>query len=435
MKTLSADIQQQFNTLKFDKDWSFSNTKYEPYSHNYHRYPAKFIRPLAQKLIEDESNEGDMVCDVFGGCGTTLLEAKLLGRKSIGFDINPVAKFITEVKSKAIYPEKLTDAYNLLHQKMNVFSNVENDYFFTHERIQYWFTEENYLALSKIYEAILEEKNNDIQRFFLCAFSHCLKNGSRWLMKSIKPTIDKNKQYVDIQNIFNRHVRGMMNKNKLLYQHLKKNQRLSLSSQIYLKDVTTLKKINEVDLIVTSPPYVTSYEYGDLHQLTLLWFGQKKYKNWQKYVQDFRKFKSDFIGSSLSNNTHINKNISSPIGREIIEKLWLQNKSLSHKVETYFIRMYQVFTGIYDVLKKGKKACIVIGNTRLYGIPILNAQVTLEQLINIGFCDNFEIIKRNANTNKMITPFRDKKTGKFVSQASQNKVIAYHEEYILKVIK
>ena len=26
-----------------------------------------------------------------------------------------------------------------------------------------------------------------------------------------------------------------------------------------------------VDMIITSPPYVTSYEYADLHQLSSLW--------------------------------------------------------------------------------------------------------------------------------------------------------------------
>jgi hypothetical protein len=34
-------------------------------------------------------------------------------------------------------------------------------------------------------------------------------------------------------------------------------------------------KINDdsVTLVITSPPYVTSYEYADLHQLTSIWLG------------------------------------------------------------------------------------------------------------------------------------------------------------------
>ena len=432
------DIKQMFSNLDFDEGWSFSHTKYETYSHNYHRYPAKFIRPLAQKLIEEESNEGDTVCDTFGGCGTTLLEAKLLGRKSIGFDINPVAKFIAEVKNKAINPDNLSEAYISLSERLNRQSNVNDDYNSTHERIKYWFTEDSYRILCKIYEAILKENSEDIQKFFLCAFSHCLKNSSRWLMKSIKPTVDKNKKQTDILSTYNRHLKIMINKNKLLYQRLKQDKRLSLRNRIYLQDITTLEKTDEIDLIVTSPPYVTSYEYGDLHQLTLLWFGQKKYRNWQKYIHDFNRFKSDFIGSNIASiemHNYADIKIGSLIGVDIIEELKAKNKNLAYKVGVYFLKMHQAFSVMYEILKEGGKACIVIGNTRLLGVPILNAQVALEQLIDVGFCSNYEVIKRNANTNKMITPFRHRKTGKFVSHNSQDKVVAYHEEYILKVSK
>ena len=45
----------------------------------------------------------------------------------------------------------------------------------------------------------------------------------------------------------------------------------------------------EANFIVTSPPYVTSYEYADLHQLPSLWFG---------YLNTLPEFREKFIGSS-----------------------------------------------------------------------------------------------------------------------------------------
>ncbi|MGI9392266.1 MAG: DNA methyltransferase [Parvibaculales bacterium] len=425
-------VKSQFNTLKFDSDWAFSQEKYECYSHNYHRYPAKFISPLVHKLIKENSVAGDKVCDPFGGCGTTLLEAKLMGREGVGFDINPVAKLITEVKSKAIEPNRLECASRSLLERLDVVAYIENDYDTTHERIRYWFDEESYLSLQHIYQVILKEENENIQKFFICAFSHCLKNNSRWLMKSIKPTIDKNKPSINANQNFIRHLKGMIKKNTLLYNQLKDNRNLSLSSKIYLADITVHNKDLSVDLIITSPPYVTSYEYGDLHQLTLLWLGHKKFKGWQKYLNDFRLFKSKFIGSNVKLDIQCAMN--SSIAESIVKNLQEKNRSLANKASTYFTRMNKSFRVMRKLVKKSKKACIVLGNTKLLGVPILNAEVAYQQLSNIGFHVE-KVIKRNANSNKLIAPYRDSDTGKFTSINSKNKIIAYHEEFILKVIK
>ncbi len=46
---------------------------------------------IPRNVILRYSQEGDMVLDQFAGGGTTLVEAKLLNRNSIGVDINPIA--------------------------------------------------------------------------------------------------------------------------------------------------------------------------------------------------------------------------------------------------------------------------------------------------------------------------------------------------------
>jgi len=58
-------------------------------THNFHTYPAKFIPQIPRTIIRQLSVPGDIVLDPFCGCGTTLVEAKLLGRSSIGIELNP----------------------------------------------------------------------------------------------------------------------------------------------------------------------------------------------------------------------------------------------------------------------------------------------------------------------------------------------------------
>ena len=437
MSTITTNkILKQFLNLKPNKSWSFSNesrAKTSAYSHSYHRYPAKFIPQIVDKLVSNYTKINDVVLDPFGGCGTTLVESKLLGRKSVGIDVNPIAKLITQVKITPISPKKLEKELNNLLSILEKYS-PEKKYRHSikkHERIKYWFNESIIHELDYIYSAIKKVKNEKISKFFLVAFSHNLKNSSKWLMKSIKPTIDKNKKPQSPIKTFSRHVKSMARKNNEYVKKLEKNGYIDIPAKMYRKDATKKLpiKTNSINLIVTSPPYVTSYEYADLHQLSLLWFGSDPdFKHWNKHILDFSNFRKDFIGTQHKNNSlsEFNSNIANNIVDELVEK----KRSLANSVGHYFTDMNMAFSEMHRVLKKGGHACVVIGNTSLKDVDILNAEVATEQMLNIGF-EKVKFIKRNAASNKAITPWRDTKTGKFTSQSNKNKKIAYQYEYII----
>src|SRR3990167_7877974 len=207
METVEISIRKEFKILKPREEWSFRDagrSQTTAFTHNYHRYPAKFIPQIVKKLIQDYApNVNQIVCDPFGGCGTTLVEAKLLGHRSLGFDINPVAKLITQTKTTAINPKTLVNSRKkfLKHYEGSPLVSYRH-----HERISYWFDEATIQELDKIYFAIKKIKNHNVRRFFLCSFSHNLRNCSRWLMKSIKPTIDKDKILPNPKETFLRHL-------------------------------------------------------------------------------------------------------------------------------------------------------------------------------------------------------------------------------------
>ncbi|MBK9013526.1 MAG: site-specific DNA-methyltransferase [Saprospiraceae bacterium] len=99
-----------FDKIKVSPEWCFKNVRsIEQWTHGYHRYPAKFLPNLVKKIIEEYTQKNDLVADFFAGCGTTLVEAKVHGRKSIGVDINPVAGLITKAK----YPQLTRIKLNL----------------------------------------------------------------------------------------------------------------------------------------------------------------------------------------------------------------------------------------------------------------------------------------------------------------------------------
>lgn len=432
MQLPTQKICSSFFRLQPRDAWSFRDAdrkEMNAYTHGYHRYPAKFIPHLVRQLLKNYAPSGtEVICDPFGGCGTTLVEAKISGRKSIGFDINPVAKLITQVKVTPINP-KLLEKYR--EEFLENHKKAKGKTFHHHSRINYWFDTRTIKTLDRIYFSIKKMKNQRARRFFLCAFSHNLKNCSRWLMKSIKPQIDPYKIVPKSKESFLRHLDSMIRKNKDFYLKLLKAGRLAVPAMMYRRDSTQPLPLedNSVDLIITSPPYVTSYEYADLHQLSLLWFGDdpSHFKKWHKFSNEFNDFRKQFIGTSYKNAR--SKFFDSIIAENVVATLENVDRPLAVDVGNYFSDMRKVFAEMYRILKPGGKACVIIGNTNMRGVEILNAEVAAEQMFHFDF-KKVKFIKREV-LNKLITPWRDMNTGKFTNFDNPAKRRVYGCEYVI----
>lgn len=83
-----------FPNPEFTTVWSFP-VRGSWATHN-NKYRGNFAPQLARNVLEMYSSPGDVILDPMAGGGTTLIEAKLLGRGFIGCDINPGAVKICE---------------------------------------------------------------------------------------------------------------------------------------------------------------------------------------------------------------------------------------------------------------------------------------------------------------------------------------------------
>jgi len=94
--------------MSYKSVWDFGRAGKTNYSvHSIGEYPSK-IRPIVfAHIVERFSNEGDTILDPFCGCGTMAVEAKLQGRNSINYDINPKAIELTNQKLSALNPEEI----------------------------------------------------------------------------------------------------------------------------------------------------------------------------------------------------------------------------------------------------------------------------------------------------------------------------------------
>src|SRR5690606_13957763 len=146
-----------FENLTVNESWVFKNTRStEQWTHGYHRYPAKFLPNIVKKIIEEHTSAGDVIADLFAGCGTTLVESKIHGRESVGVDINPVAELITNVKTNPIDPISLSLSYENLVMQFDNYSESDFAFLDKHERIDYWFFPDAKCKIAFLYKIILD---------------------------------------------------------------------------------------------------------------------------------------------------------------------------------------------------------------------------------------------------------------------------------------
>lgn len=432
MLRIKKERYTNFDDIKIDKAWSFENMKINgQLTHGYHRYPSKISPDVVKKLFDIYANSGDYVADVFCGSGTTLVEAKARGLTSVGVDVNPIATLISEVKANPINPKKILKEYSILLDKLKLFDEKEFLNVKFHEKINFWFKDEEKYKIAFLYKIVKEIKNIYIRKFFFVAISHILKNCSIWLNYSIKPQRDKNKNF-NTKNgrdlpfeLFKRHCRFMIEKNEVFYNLLVERGFLDNDARVLLDDARSINLIFDdiVDLIVTSPPYVTSYEYADIHQLTGYWM------HYLIEQDDLNKFRQVFIGTKYSGNHEVLK-IDSKIGNKIIEELFSKNeKRTAFNLSKYFVDMGVAISEMYRILKKKGILCLIVGNTFLKNVEVKTAEILYDICLKTGF-KKIDIIKRNV-PNHINISLRDTSTGKFTTQYNKNCRALYTYEYIL----
>ena len=95
-------------TITNDKPWAGQRPKDFSAWHSMCSYLGAFPPALANYFIRAFTDEDNIVLDPFSGRGTTLLEARILGRQAVASDLNPIALALSAAKSTSVtLPEVL----------------------------------------------------------------------------------------------------------------------------------------------------------------------------------------------------------------------------------------------------------------------------------------------------------------------------------------
>ncbi len=243
--------------------------------HGFHAYPARAHPVTARRLIEGLTDPKDTVLDPFCGSGTVLVEAMLLDRQTIGTDLNPIAVMLARAKTFPRSPEK-TAELTLAARKVAEHADARRkaksgaSRRLPREDVAI-FAPHVLLELDGIREGI-EEAPAAIRPDLMLVLSSIL-------VKLSQRRGDTSAEAVEKRIGAGYPARLFVKKTQELARRFDEFRTLLPSppprARVFEDDATILKKVDEasIDAVITSPPYVATYDYLAHHELRMRWLG------------------------------------------------------------------------------------------------------------------------------------------------------------------
>lgn len=386
--------------------------------HRIHAYPAKFPALVATRAFAYGRDHGlslRRVGDVFCGCGTVAFEARRAGLEFWGCDINPVATLIARVKTADVDPGRFRRYQRAIEGALAGACDTVPLSVPATARLRRWYTPSQFQDLARLRNAIdaVTPERSRYRDAFRCAFSAILKSASQWRQRSVKPALDLRKRPAPVQAAFARQCDQMAA--AWGENHINGSPRPAIQTA---NAITVAPPREPLQMLVTSGPYVTAYDYASLHQLSSLWLGM---------AEDYRDLRHGAIGTA-DGPFDFRRHFSglNDVGLQVVMALRQHDPSAASMVARYYLDMQQVARRCRELLDHRGIAVFVVGNTQYHGVPIDNASHLAEALLQAGF-KLVRAAKRQIS-NKAHTPFRTRE-GRFSSNPASRQV--FSEEFIL----
>lgn len=249
--------------------------------HGFHAYPARAHPVTARRLVEAFCPKGGVVLDPFCGSGTVLVEAMLAGRDAIGTDLNPLAVMLARAKTFARPPEK-SAALVASAREVAAFADARRK---AKAGATKRLSDEDVALFAPHVLLELDSLRAGIAK---APPEHRPELGL--VLSAILVKVSQKKGDTSEDKVAKRIAAGYPAK-----LFVKKTEELAArfdafaamlarasgasgrkpKARVFLDDATKLENVapKSVDAVVTSPPYVATYDYLEHHALRLRWLG------------------------------------------------------------------------------------------------------------------------------------------------------------------
>ena len=236
-----------------------------------HPYPAKYPVETALKYILMHTCDNDLVYDPFCGSGTTLLASRCTGRQSIGTDINHIAVLISKFKTLSLTDLEVEELKEYINDFKATYINKTNNVKpFYYNSIEHWFCKSSIAVLSVIKDSINKLNENE-QIFCKTVMSSVINTFSNQESDTRYAAVEK--PYLTTDYAADVYIKKFNETLNLYSEFNNKFLQTTKNTPILADavDCTSYIRENSVDLILTSPPYINTYDYYLYHKHRMYW--------------------------------------------------------------------------------------------------------------------------------------------------------------------
>ena len=247
-------------------------------THLIHKYAGRFIPHIPRWAIERYApSKVAVILDPFCGSGTTLVESSLSGYKSIGIDIDPLARLISAVKTTPIEKPLLDVAVKGITKLVH--DNGQSSFRPEAAHLEHWFNERNIEDLGVVRQAVdtWKEKDTRVYNFLILCLSSIVRKASNADNQSLKTYVSHtHKKHVPaVKPLFLKVLNEYAARVAEFTAKMPKDAEASVlaGDSRCFGDTWKESAFPDVELAITSPPYIKTIDYIYNQMVELFWIG------------------------------------------------------------------------------------------------------------------------------------------------------------------
>lgn len=378
--------------------------------HGLHPYKGKFYPQLARSLINIcDIEHGGILVDPFAGCGTSVLEASLLGIRAIGVDANPMGVLVSRSKLQLLSTPviELAREFKKLKAIDGPAVTLPDEAY-----LRRWFPPRNIDFLRRVVPQIQGLSLPAARAGATVALSSVLREASYQDPTQLRVYRRSHRGIPHLPTLFHSAVDALIVELDAIQSvpELRWRTLEAVRSRILEGDARKLSTVlrphlrKRVDAVVTSPPYANALPYIDTDRLSLRAFGllpdgsqrlaeEKQIGNREITLRQRRDMESQLL--ECTNRLGW---IPTPLSRVLKETALVgaevssgfRKQRTTALLFAYFRDMRQVLTEIDAVMRPGGSLVLVVGDNHVSGsggtmIRVPTGDILVEVAEHIGF--------------------------------------------------